>query len=87
MISNLVTNQKAYFLTGETKNVAFRKNMLLRLKSELIKSEQLIIEALYADFKKPPFESVLTETEIVLSELNKTINNQNIHILSQNNEI
>ncbi|MGZ0014759.1 aldehyde dehydrogenase [Yeosuana sp. AK3] len=77
MVSKLINNQKAYFLTGETKSVAFRKKMLIRLKSELIKNEQAIIDALYADFKKPAFESILSETEIVLSELNATIKKLN----------
>ncbi|MCF8272640.1 MAG: aldehyde dehydrogenase [Flavobacteriaceae bacterium] len=77
MISKLINDQKAFFLTGETKSLAFRKKMLLRLKSELIKNEQTIMDALYADFKKPAFESVLSETGIVLSELDLTIKNLN----------
>ncbi len=77
MISKIVNDQKAFFLTEETKSLAFRKKMLLRLKSELIKSEQTIIEALYADFKKPAFESVLSETGLVLSELDLTIKKLN----------
>ncbi len=77
MISTLINNQKAFFLTGETMSLAFRKKMLLRLKSELIKNEQLIIDALYADFKKPEFESVLSETGIVLSELELTLKKLN----------
>ena len=77
MISKLINAQKAFFLTGETKSLVFRKKMLLRLKSELIKNEQNIIDALYADFKKPVFESVLSETGLVLSELDLTIKKLN----------
>lgn len=77
MISKLINEQKIYFLTGETKSLAFRKKMLLNLKSELIKNEQNIIDALYADFKKPVFESVLSETGLVLSELDLTIKKLN----------
>jgi len=73
MIQTILNNQKAFFLKGETKSLAYRKEKLLQLKAELIKNEQLIIDALYADFKKPKFESVLAETEIVLSELNLTL--------------
>ena len=75
MISKITQEQKDYFLTGETKSIDFRKKALLRLKSEIIKREQDIIEALYEDLKKPEFESVLTETEVVLAELNLTIKN------------
>lgn len=77
MFSKLVDNQKSFFLTEETKSLAFRKSMLLRLKSELIKYEQHIIDALFADFKKPKFESILSETGIVLSELDLTLKKLN----------
>ncbi|WP_166964060.1 aldehyde dehydrogenase [Yeosuana marina] len=77
MFSKLVNNQKTYFLTEKTKSLAFRKTMLLRLKSELINQEEHIIDALYADFKKPKFESVLSETAIVLSELDLTLKKLN----------
>jgi len=73
MISELIQTQKKYFLTGETKSIAFRKMVLLRFKAEIIKREKDIIDALYKDLKKPEFESVITETEVVLSELNLTI--------------
>jgi aldehyde dehydrogenase (NAD+) len=75
MINELIQSQKSYFITGKTKSIAFRKNSLLTLKKEIIKREQSIIAALHEDFKKPEFESVLSETEIALSELNLTIKN------------
>jgi len=77
MISKIVNDQKAYFQTKATYSLAFRKNMLIRLKTEIIKNEKNIIDALYADFKKPPFESVLSETGLVLSELDLTIKKLN----------
>jgi len=72
-ISQIITNQKAFFRSQTTKDVNFRKQSLKRLKVEILKREQDIIGALYEDFKKPEFESVLSETEIVLSELNLAI--------------
>ena len=77
MITKLLQSQKDYFKTGETKSVAFRKQALKQLKSELIKRESNIIEALSKDFKKPAFESVLTETAVVLSDLDLMIKNIN----------
>ena len=77
MISKIIKTQKDYFLTGETKSISFRRKSLLRLKTEIIKREQDIIDALYQDFKKPEFEAVLSETEIVLSVLKSTIKNLN----------
>jgi aldehyde dehydrogenase (NAD+) len=75
MISKLLQSQKDYFKTGETKNVAFRKQVLKQLKTELIKRENEIVDALAKDFKKPAFESVLTETTVVLSDLDLMIKN------------
>jgi aldehyde dehydrogenase (NAD+) len=77
MISQLVNEQKAFFSSGKTKSLNYRKNILKRLKAELIKNEQNIIDALYADFKKPKFESILSETELVISELNLTLKKLN----------
>jgi aldehyde dehydrogenase (NAD+) len=54
-----------------------RKKLLLNLLHELETQEDQILNALYADFKKPFFEGVLTETSFVKSELKTTI--KNIH--------
>ena len=75
MIPELLQSQKNYFKTGETKTIAFRIQVLKNLKTELIKRENDIIEALAKDFKKPAFESVLTETTVVLSDLDLMIKN------------
>ena len=73
MIEAIVNSQKTYFKTQKTKDISFRKALLKQLQSELIKQEQAIVKALYDDFKKPEFESVITETAIVLQDLNRTI--------------
>jgi len=75
MITEIIQSQKNYFITGKTKSITFRKKSLLLLKDEIIKREHDIIDALYKDIKKPVFESVLTETEVVIAELNLTIKN------------
>lgn len=54
-------------------DIAYRKKMLVKLLEVISRREKDIIQALYADFKKPPFESVLTETSFVLSELKDAI--------------
>lgn len=76
-ISQVISNQKAFFKSQATKDINFRKQSLKRLKVEIIKREQDIIDALYEDLKKPEFESVLSETEVVLAEINLTIKNLN----------
>jgi aldehyde dehydrogenase (NAD+) len=56
-------------------NINFRKESLIKLLDVIIKYENEIIQALYDDFKKPPFESIATETSYIISELKDTINN------------
>ncbi|MFD2098588.1 aldehyde dehydrogenase [Flagellimonas iocasae] len=75
MVKDIVTAQNAFFSTQKTKDVAFRKEYLKRLKQEITSREDAICDALYADFKKPKFESLATETQLVLAELNHTIKN------------
>lgn len=58
-------------------NISSRKEALIKLLDVIIKHENEIIQALYDDFKKPPFESIATETNYVISELKDTI--KNIH--------
>jgi len=72
-ISLIVQNQKAFFTTNTTKDIAFRKAALKRLKAELLLREKDIAKAMYNDFKKPEFETVMTETGIVQNELKLAI--------------
>ena len=56
-------------------DIDFRTETLIKLLNAIIVHENEIIKALYDDFKKPAFESVLTETSYVISELKDTIKN------------
>jgi len=56
-----------------TTDISYRKQRLIKLLDVILKREEDIIQALQADFKKPPFESVLTETALVISELKDSI--------------
>jgi aldehyde dehydrogenase (NAD+) len=62
-------------------NIDFRKKSLELLLRNIVLHENDIIEALEKDFKKPAFESVLSETHFVISDLKKTI--KNIHSWSK----
>ena len=52
-------------------------NFLKRLLTVVLEKEKQIVDALYLDFKKSEYESVMTETSIVISELKRTIKNIN----------
>ncbi len=58
-------------------DIAYRKQSLIKLLNCVQLHEQEIINALYNDFKKPAFESIISETAYIVSELNHTIKNIN----------
>jgi len=74
-IDNLLHKQHEFFNTQETRSVEFRLKALKKLKSIISEREKDIHQALYKDFKKSEFESVLSETGIVNAELNRVIKN------------
>ncbi len=67
--------QQVFFATQKTKELSFRKNALKRLRDEIVRCEDEIAEAIYADFKKPRFETFIAETQFVLAEINTMIKN------------
>ncbi|MEJ7767570.1 MAG: aldehyde dehydrogenase family protein [Chitinophagaceae bacterium] len=64
-----------YFKSGATMTYAFRKKQLLALRSTVLKYQDAISEALYADLKKSEEESFATETGLFLTEVNFAIKN------------
>ncbi|MEO8517374.1 MAG: aldehyde dehydrogenase [Flavobacterium sp.] len=58
-------------------SVSERKEVLKKLLKNVIIHEEEILEALYKDFKKPKFESVLSETSYIISDIRNTIKNLN----------
>ncbi len=61
--------QKAYFRTGETLDVGFRKAMLRKLSAAMEKWEDRLAEALWTDLHKSYEEAYLTEISIVKAEI------------------
>lgn len=68
-IVSLLNKQRDLFLTGKTKDVAFRKKALLTLKRSIQMHESDIKEALLQDLNKASMESYFSEIGMVLSEL------------------
>ncbi len=69
MIKKIVNEQKDYFYSGATLDVSFRKKSLKKLLSVIKKRESEIAEAIAKDFKKPLFESFITESGIIEDEI------------------
>ncbi|SIQ91665.1 aldehyde dehydrogenase [Maribacter ulvicola] len=65
--------QRDFFNTQQTKDVEFRKKALKRLQQEIIVREDDICDAIYADFKKPKFETLAAETQFVLGDIKHTL--------------
>ncbi len=68
-ITNQIEAQRHFFSTQKTKDLTFRIKTLKLLQKEIIRQEDAICDALYADFKKPKFETLVAETQFVLAEL------------------
>ena len=72
-IDLIIASQQRFFETGRTLDVNFRIEILKRLRSLIILHEPEIAEALRADFHKPGFEVIATESRFVIKELNHII--------------
>lgn len=66
-------NMRSYYNSGATRTYAFRKEQLNKLKTVILKYEKELHEALYADLKKSPEESWVTETGFLIAEINATL--------------
>ena len=68
-------NMRRYFKSGATKPYAFRKEQLKKLKQSILSHEQDLYDALYADLKKSKEEVWVTETGMLMAEINEAIKN------------
>jgi len=66
---------RRFFNTGTTKTFSFRKQQLIKLKQAVLQYEPDLYEALYADLKKSPEETWVTETGMVIAEINTALKN------------
>lgn len=71
----VIQAQRAFFASGTTRSVDFRKTQLRRLLKLLERHEKDIIEALQKDLKKHPFEAFSSEIGFLKIEINESISN------------
>ena len=69
MIEQIIEAQRAYFRSGATLDIRFRRQMLRQLQAALTKWERALAEALWADLHKSYQEAYLTELSIVKGEV------------------
>ncbi len=65
LVSDIIHQQRDFFKTGKTKDVAFRIAQLKTLKQAIVEHQPAIIEALRADLNKPEFETYATEVAVI----------------------
>ena len=75
MVNQMVSKQRDFFLTNETKSIDFRLKQLTKLKCAVEKYSSDIYDALWRDLHKCKEEVFLTEISIVLNEINNHIKN------------
>ena len=68
-ISALVSEQRAFFESGKTLCVCYRKEALQKLYAAIVSRESALIDALQKDLGKSDFESYMCEIGMVLDEI------------------
>jgi len=74
-LTNQLSVMRQFFDSGVTKSYQFRKDQLLKLKQAVLNHEQELYDALFADLKKSPEETWVTETGFLLAEINNALKN------------
>ncbi|WP_141336398.1 aldehyde dehydrogenase [Paenibacillus sp. tmac-D7] len=72
-VEQMILEQKKYFYSGATKDIEFRKEQLIKLKTAIQTNEKEIIDALYKDLRKSEFEAYATEVGLVLNSISHMI--------------
>lgn len=73
--NEIIQKQKAYYKTGVTRSIKFRKTMLLRLKKAILNNTTELMEATYLDLGKSEYEVITTEIGIVIADINSMVKN------------
>ncbi|PYZ92356.1 aldehyde dehydrogenase family protein [Salipaludibacillus keqinensis] len=74
-IQSLVQKQKQYFYSGESKDIAFRKEQLQKLKNAIKDRERDILDAVKKDLNKSEHEAFLTEIGFLYNEIKDMVKN------------
>ena len=72
-IEELVLRQRAFFATGTTRSVAWRRRQLKNFKAGLSKWEKRLCDALWEDLHKSYEEAFVTEIGLVYGEIGEAI--------------
>ena len=76
-IHEIVQKQRAFFRTGKTLDVKWRKEQLKKLKQAVMDHKDLLQDALYEDLGKSPVEAYLCDLGPVIVEVNEILRGLN----------
>lgn len=71
----LFQKQRAFFQTGKTADIKFRKQQLQKLKDAVKKNEDKLYSAIYKDFGKSEFDTFSTEISFIYNEIDYYLKN------------
>ncbi len=69
-ITDIVNQQRAFFQTGATLPISYRKQALNKLKKAIQTHEKELLEALHTDLGKSEMEAYMCEVGLTISEIN-----------------
>lgn len=75
MISNIVKNQRKYYLSGNTLDIKKRIIVLEQIKEQINKYYSQLVDAFEKDFNKCEFDVISTEVSMVIFEIDYFIKN------------
>lgn len=70
---SIVSAQKAFFKTGQTLDISFRKKQLTMFLSVLKENEQQLMSAAWKDLHKSEFETFSTELGLIYGEIKEAV--------------
>jgi aldehyde dehydrogenase (NAD+) len=72
-MKTLIQSQRDFFNSNQTKSIDFRIAQLLKLRKLLQANEQILNEAIYADFQKSAFDTYTNELSILYAEIDESV--------------
>ena len=67
-MKTLIQSQRDFFNSNQTKSIDFRITQLLKLRKLLQANEQILNEAIYADFQKSAFDTFMSAFEVAVKK-------------------
>ncbi|MFT5858611.1 MAG: aldehyde dehydrogenase (NAD+) [Flavobacteriaceae bacterium] len=72
-MEKIVTAQRKFFASHATKDVKFRIEQLILLKSVIKDNEEQLNRAIYEDFKKSSFENYMSEISLIYADIDEAL--------------